>query len=134
MDTNPVLAVALLWLVFGGLHIGLTTRRVRAALVARLGEHGFTAFFSVIASVSFAMVTWTSAADVLFRSSVTPAITSETTLVERLRPIPFTVSAASVAACVTVNPGNGSVPVVRPVSSMVTALAVPVFLPVTTRR
>jgi uncharacterized membrane protein len=55
MDAHPTLAVAAFWLVFGGLHIGLTTRRVRAALVARLGEHGFTALFSVIASASFAV-------------------------------------------------------------------------------
>ena len=45
---EPALAVALLWLVFGGLHVGLATRRVRAALVARLGEVGFRALFSVL--------------------------------------------------------------------------------------
>lgn len=55
MDAYPALAVAALWLVFGGLHIGLTTRRIRAALVDALGERGFTALFSVIASVSFAV-------------------------------------------------------------------------------
>jgi len=55
MDAHPALTVAVFWLVFGGLHIGLTTRRIRAALVGRLGEHGFTALFSVIASVSFAV-------------------------------------------------------------------------------
>ncbi len=55
MNAHPALTVALLWLVFGGLHVGLTTRRARAALVTRLGEHGFTALFSVIASVAFAV-------------------------------------------------------------------------------
>src|SRR3989442_6769936 len=53
---EPALAVALLWLVFGGLHVGLATRRVRAALVARLGEVGFTALFSVVAAVSFTLL------------------------------------------------------------------------------
>lgn len=53
---EPVVAVGALWLLFVGLHIGLATRRVRAAMVARLGEGGFTAFFSVTASVSFAAV------------------------------------------------------------------------------
>ena len=51
---EPALTVAVLWLLFAGTHIGLATRRVRAALVARLGEAGFTALFSVIASASFA--------------------------------------------------------------------------------
>src|SRR6266436_1399198 len=37
-DTLPPAAtVALLWLVFGGTHVGLASARVRAALVARLG-------------------------------------------------------------------------------------------------
>ena len=41
-DTLPPAAtVALLWLVFGGAHVGLASARVRAALVARLGEGGF---------------------------------------------------------------------------------------------
>ncbi len=51
---EPALTVAVLWLLFAGTHIGLATRRVRAALVARLGEAGFTALFSMIASASFA--------------------------------------------------------------------------------
>src|SRR5437016_9190553 len=52
---EPALTAALLWLVFGATHVGLATRRVRAALVARLGEHGFTALFSVVASAAFAV-------------------------------------------------------------------------------
>jgi len=51
---EPAVGMALLWLVFGGAHVGLTTRRARSALVARLGEGGFTAAFSAVASVSFA--------------------------------------------------------------------------------
>jgi uncharacterized membrane protein len=53
---EPALVVALLWLVFGGLHVGLATRRVRAAVVARLGEAGFTALFSVVATVLFTLL------------------------------------------------------------------------------
>jgi uncharacterized membrane protein len=51
---EPAISVGLLWLLFGGLHIGLTTRRIRAALVARLGEGGFMALFSLLASATFA--------------------------------------------------------------------------------
>ena len=51
---TPVLAVAGLWLLFAATHVGLATGRVRAALVARLGEPGFGALFSVVASVTFA--------------------------------------------------------------------------------
>jgi uncharacterized membrane protein len=55
MTTEPALIVALLWGVFAGAHVGLATRRVRAAFVARLGEGGFTALFSLIAAASFAV-------------------------------------------------------------------------------
>ena len=55
MDAHPATAVALFWLLFGALHIGLTTHRIRAALVARLSEQGFIALFSVLASLTFAV-------------------------------------------------------------------------------
>src|SRR5262245_40048904 len=51
---QPALILAMLWLVFAGAHIGLTTGRVRAALVARLGEWGFLGLFSAVAAISFA--------------------------------------------------------------------------------
>src|SRR5437867_8844596 len=54
MSLEPAAMVAALWLLFGGLHIGLTTRRIRAALVVRLGEGDFMALFSALAAVSFA--------------------------------------------------------------------------------
>jgi uncharacterized membrane protein len=53
---EPALTVASLWLLFGGLHVGLATRRVRTALVARLGEVGFTALFSVVAAAFFTLL------------------------------------------------------------------------------
>jgi uncharacterized membrane protein len=53
---DPALGVALCWLVFGALHVGLATRRVRAGLVARLGELGFIALFSLIASIGWTVV------------------------------------------------------------------------------
>ena len=51
---TPMLAVAGLWLLFGGSHIGLATRPVRSRLVARFGEGGFTAIFYLVAALSFA--------------------------------------------------------------------------------
>src|SRR2546425_5837803 len=53
---DPARVGAVLWLVFGGLHVGLAPRRVRAALVARLGEVGFTALFSVLATAFFTLL------------------------------------------------------------------------------
>ncbi|MGB8328480.1 MAG: NnrU family protein [Polyangiales bacterium] len=50
------LFVALLWLVFGGTHVGLTTRPVRAWLVARLGEPVFIFVYSITAIVTFAIL------------------------------------------------------------------------------
>ena len=50
---EPVVGVMLLWLVFGGTHVGLATRPVRGALVARLGDKGFGVLFSAVSVVSF---------------------------------------------------------------------------------
>lgn len=49
---TPAAVVAVLWLLFGGSHIGLAA--VRGRLVARLGEIGFTVLFYLVAAVSFA--------------------------------------------------------------------------------
>lgn len=46
-------ATALLWVVFGGTHIALTTTRVRRRLVAWLGEGGFIVAYSIVAIVTF---------------------------------------------------------------------------------
>ena len=51
---EPALVVALLWLVFGGLHIGLATAAVRDPIASRLGPLGFGIFFSLFAAPSFA--------------------------------------------------------------------------------
>lgn len=53
---DPSIAVALLWLVFAGTHVGLATRPVRTRLLARLGEWGFVAAFSAVASIAFAVL------------------------------------------------------------------------------
>jgi uncharacterized membrane protein len=51
---EPTLAIVGLWLVFGGTHIGLATRGVRDRLVAALGELGFRAVYTLVASATFA--------------------------------------------------------------------------------
>jgi uncharacterized membrane protein len=53
---KPALAMAALWMLFGGLHVGLGTRRIRALLVRRLGERGFALAFSFVAAVSFTLL------------------------------------------------------------------------------
>src|SRR5713101_5034135 len=53
---EPALGVALFWLLFGGTHIGLAAGRIRGPLVARLGEGGFKALFSVVAAASFVVL------------------------------------------------------------------------------
>lgn len=51
---EPAVGVAVFWLLFGGTHVGLATVSLRRALVARLGELGFIAVYSVIAGAAFA--------------------------------------------------------------------------------
>jgi len=53
---EPAINVALLWLLFGGTHIALATKRPRAALVRRFGEWGFVGAYSAVALVSFAVL------------------------------------------------------------------------------
>jgi len=53
-NMTPVLAVAVMWALFIGTHIGLATSRIRGALVARLGERGFLMVYSLVAAVAFA--------------------------------------------------------------------------------
>jgi uncharacterized membrane protein len=52
---DPWIVVASCWLLFVGTHIGLTTSRIRTALVARLGPWGFAHLFSAVAAVSFGL-------------------------------------------------------------------------------
>ena len=53
---EPAVTVALLWLLFGGTHVLLTTRALRSALVATLGEPGFRALYSAIAVATFTVL------------------------------------------------------------------------------
>lgn len=53
---TPALTVALLWLLFGGTHVGLATARVRGALVARLGEGGFRTLFTLAATITLTLL------------------------------------------------------------------------------
>ena len=50
---EPAWGMAALWILFGGTHIGLTTRAVREPVVERIGETGFTVLFSLVAALSF---------------------------------------------------------------------------------
>src|SRR5690349_21404728 len=51
---TPASTVGLLWLAFGGTHVGLAIRAVRTRVVARLGETGFTVVYSAVAAATFA--------------------------------------------------------------------------------
>lgn len=50
---EPILAMAGLLALFSATHIGLATRAIRAGLVARLGERGFTVLFFLVAAATF---------------------------------------------------------------------------------
>ena len=50
------LALAALWLLFIGTHVGLATASVRGALVSRLTERGYLIVFTVVASVTFSLL------------------------------------------------------------------------------
>ncbi|MCS5636562.1 MAG: NnrU family protein [Myxococcota bacterium] len=50
---SPALTLVLLWLAFGASHLALSSRRVRPALVKRLGDLGFLGLYSAVALLSF---------------------------------------------------------------------------------
>ena len=54
---DPVVATALLWVLFIGTHLGMSTTPVRSALIERLGKPAFIAVYSVVASVCFIWLT-----------------------------------------------------------------------------
>lgn len=51
--------IAAWWLVFAGSHMGLSSRRVRSPLVARLGDRGFQGLYSLVALATFVPLVWT---------------------------------------------------------------------------
>lgn len=53
-----VLAIAALWLVFGGSHMLLSSLRLRPRLVAALGERGFQGMYSLVALAIFVPLVW----------------------------------------------------------------------------
>jgi uncharacterized membrane protein len=50
--------IALLWLAFAATHMGLASVRWRPRLVARLGERGYQALFSLVAFAIFVPLVW----------------------------------------------------------------------------
>ena len=53
---DPVLTIALYWVLFGGTHLVLATGRLRARLVDRLGAQGFVYAFSLVAVVTYGLL------------------------------------------------------------------------------
>lgn len=54
---QEALITALLWLLFGGTHVGLTLQPIRTRLLRSLGETGFVVVYSLLAIASFAALT-----------------------------------------------------------------------------
>lgn len=55
---SPVVAVALLWVLFGATHVALSSPGLRARLAAALGERGFLGVYSLVAFASFVPLVW----------------------------------------------------------------------------
>jgi uncharacterized membrane protein len=53
---EPAVTIAGYWLLLAGTHIGLAVVPVRSRLVRQLGDYGFAAVFSLIASVAFGLL------------------------------------------------------------------------------
>lgn len=51
-------AIALLWVAFAASHMGLSSRRLRPRLVARLGAQGFQGAYSLAALATFVPLVW----------------------------------------------------------------------------
>jgi uncharacterized membrane protein len=55
---SPALAIALLWLGFGGSHILLSSRGLRPRLVSALGQPAFLGLYSLVAFAFFVPLVW----------------------------------------------------------------------------
>lgn len=93
---GPALEIALLWLLFGGLHIGLAAGPVRPALVRRLGELGFAALFSLVAAATFTALV-TRYAEVRFTGAAGPGLGEDE--VARWLLVALVVTGVVLAAC-----------------------------------
>jgi len=56
---DPTLHIVLLWLGFAGTHVGMSSLRVRRALVARIGAGAFLGLYSLVAFAFFVPLVWT---------------------------------------------------------------------------
>ena len=59
---TPTLWIVALWALFALTHMGLSSLKVRPTLVARLGDRGFAALFSLVAFAVFIPLAWVYAA------------------------------------------------------------------------
>lgn len=55
---HPALTIALLWLLFGSVHMILSATRVRPRVVAAVGEQAFQGIYSLIALAIFVPLVW----------------------------------------------------------------------------
>ena len=53
---DPTLGVMLLWLLFGGTHVGLAARPSRTGLASVLGERGFAGVYWLVAAITFTVL------------------------------------------------------------------------------
>ena len=56
---SPTVTIVALWLTFALTHMGLSSLRVREALVTRIGEAPFLGLYSVVALAAFVPLVWT---------------------------------------------------------------------------
>jgi uncharacterized membrane protein len=56
---GAVFVIALLWIAFGGTHVGLSGPNVRPRLVGRLGEQVYKGFYSLVAFATLVPLVWT---------------------------------------------------------------------------
>ncbi len=55
---STALAIALLWVVFAGTHMGLSSQRLRPQLVSIFGEQGFLGVYTLVAFATFVPLVW----------------------------------------------------------------------------
>ena len=113
MESSAALAIAALWALFLASHMGLSSQRLRPALVRSLGTRGFLGAYSLVALVIFVPLVWIYATNkhsgAFFWYGSAHAWTRPTVYVLMVLAMTLTIGAFLNPSPASIAPGSGSI-------------------------